>query len=351
MKQLLVVHLSNIHKVSKAYYFRDRMLWFARDDGMRFDDRRLISLSHRNDSVRHTFSLEPHALESAVVEEASIMLLQILLSIVLQGDVVLPKWSCEFIPKIDSLFGLGKLFDLQTSVEVGAHVNNDQSAVNKTNGLCSLDHFIELTALNDVLLVAEMQQTNRSWNKIQEEERDMQLSYVENEILNVHKRSKLNVYTDKREDFTKKKLGWIADLWTTKLIVFDFSLQKIDGSLAANVMLDVTFPGQSLPSISLLVDDSKDRQKLDALISNIRHRRNHHIHLRGLTSLMTFQLFDGLWRYVSYFKNAQYAYAKISAAFDCRPGQRYHQMFPQYFNDILWEVQAAQYRCGVKGFR
>ena len=164
-------------------------------------------------------------------------------------------------------------------------------------------------------------------------------------------RSKANKYTDKREDFTKKKLGWVVDLWTSRLIIMDFSFQQIEASLSMNVLVNVTFPGDSTPSVSVLLDNDKDRQKLDTLISNLKHQRNYHIQLRGLSSSMISQNFDSLWSYVSYFKNAHYAYAKLSSAFDCRVGQRYHEEFPQYFNGIVWEVLAAQYRCRIKGFR
>ena len=351
MKYVVVVHLSNVFRVSKAYYFRDRMLWFARDDAMRFDDRILVSTSRSDVMKRHLETSAVVSSEFAVVEEASVMLLQILLSVVLQGDLVLPKWPCKFIPNINTLFGLDNVWDIETTSEVTVESSMNHSATNsKKSGLCSLDHFIELTALNDVLFAAEVQQTNRTWNKIQQGEKDMQLSYIENEILNVHKRSKVNLYADKREDFTRKRLGWVDELWKSKLIILDFSFQKIERSLAVNVLMNMTLPGQSNPSISILVDEDKDRHKLDSAISSLRRRRNHHIQLRGLTSSMTSQLFDSLWRYIPYFKSAQYANAKLSAAFDCGPDQRYHQMFPQFFNDIKWEVQAARYHCGVKGF-
>jgi len=192
---------------------RERLVWYAGDDALRFQKRRLISSDHEdydnnafvaggnsNDNNNTTTTLIPETLS----DHLKVFILSIAWTIATKSELILPKFPCKFLPEPNNLYRLSDIHH---------------------RGLCPLDYFLEISYLNDLLVKAELKQTDKSWNKVQLMNRNLELSFVEHSFLFLAKEySKgYSITTDSRVKINAKRLGWASELWGKKLIKIQFT--------------------------------------------------------------------------------------------------------------------------------
>ena len=206
------------------------------------------------------------------------------------------------------------------------------------HGMCSLDHFLELSYLNDLLVKAELKQVNRTWNKVQVNERDHELSFVENAVLGwgdggpLHEKKRNT--SDGREDVHKKRLGWVSELWKSRLVTVNLYWCQLD------ICIDASWNDKSYSALSS--NSASVKSLLEALLAE----GDLHIHLTGIQTNMASSVVRMLYPMSGYiFNSLSHAKLALLNTLVCNPQQRFSERFSVYFPGYTWETTAKGFGC------
>ena len=298
-KNVMVVHAAGLLDVSKIYFFRDRYLWFVNE----------------TDRMQNRIILSSKTTESTLYGEVLSLVQQIMWSIAIEGEVVLPRFDCSYIKG-----GGGEVWKMESM---------------DRDGKCPIDMFLKLSSIGKLLgdIIEESEQfTNRTWNELQRRQRMYNgIPFVEHSMIQA---ANANI-TDSRLLPLTKGQEWLKEIWGKRLITV-----TIEDNFNETLSISARWHDDLNPSFSFLSDN---KQKLAEFINVLRQNKNRHIQFTGFTE----QTNDVMMRSLKDFTNNGFqsydeTCAKIKSALFCNPWQIFFDKFPIYYSGARWNIDAGK---------